>query len=261
MNETNDTNPTPIRSIDLRNMALSPQDLMSQDFNASHLTSLLLSHCQLKVFPMAISSCFNLRVLLLSNNLLQCIPTSIAHLHKLTFLGVDNNQLSSFPNVSLTSLKILEASNNDLCNGSSRWPLPEFPALEQLAIRNNNITTIYRHGTYPNLLELDISNNGIHRVPVDFYRLKRLAVCCNNIESLPLEKWRSITSTSVVDFGLISLLVGSNPMNECHLQALALFVHDVRRKRASAENRNDGFFICDLWIELELGTPITITCE
>ena len=192
-------------------MVLSPRDLMSQDFNSSHLTSLLLSHCQLQSLPIAISKCYNLRVLLLSNNLLQCIPTSIAHLHKLTFLSVDNNQLSSFPNVSLKSLKILVASSNDF---RDTWPLPEFEALEQLAIRDNKITTIYRHGTYPNLLDLDISNNGIRRVPVDFYRLKRLTVCCNKIDSLPLEKWRSITSNCVVDFGLISLLVGSNPMND-----------------------------------------------
>ena len=227
-------------TVDLRNIQLHNADLLQYD-GSSHIIALLLSNCNLHLFP-PITDCYNLTVLHLSSNNIGSIPSSFARLQKLKFLSMNNNSLDSFPYITLPVLTTLDLSHNKFQNN---WPLPEFGNLRDLSLRSNGIENIFTSfESYPRLEAFDISNNNIIVVPTHLCRLKRLTMCCNRIVAIPFVHFHG-TINLTINFNLISLLVADNPLPVNELDMLSRCIQEVEQNRTANSETTVGI-VCDV---------------
>ncbi|KAL7745344.1 hypothetical protein ACLKA6_015362 [Drosophila palustris] len=221
-----------LRSLDLRHNQLKNSGIPPELFHLEDLTTLDLSHNRLKEVPEGLERAKNLIVLNLSYNQIESIPTPLfIHLTDLIFLDLSHNRLETLPPQTrrLINLKTLDLSNNPL----ELFQLRQLPSLQSLEVLNMSGTqrTLLNFPTsidsLANLCELDLSHNGLPKLPDCVYNvstLVRLNLSDNEINELSssLEHWQRLESLNLSRNQLTHL-----PAALCKLSRLRrLFVND-----------------------------------
>ena len=267
------------KSIELKFPHLCKLDLMGNKFieipaallTISSLTSLNMSWNQIVEVPKGISALVQLSSLILHHNLIKRIASGICQLSQLSTLDLQENALVTIPEsiaelVSLTSLNIshnllkewpkafaldaqfitltrLDLSHNQITGALPQDRFPEeatlFPALEELYLNNNLITSIPDTcwKSIATLAILDLRNNQLSALSPEietFYSLSTLELGSNRLTSLPDELGKlanlqilsfygnqlsSIPDISALEY-LQYLNVGHNQISEINLDGL-----------------------------------------
>lgn len=142
-------------------------------------------------FPIQLAPRLNkLESLNLSGNFLNFLPCEISFLTSLKDLRIDDNQISLIPaelfNLLPITLTTLSCANNSI--ESLPESINRLTALEYLDLRNNNLLATPLINFCPRLNHLDLSNNRIFDLNVDFSTCPSLGfldLSCNNISCLP----------------------------------------------------------------------------
>ncbi|MEH2151032.1 COR domain-containing protein [Nostoc sp.] len=155
------------------------------------VTTLDLSHKDLKKLPEEIGKLTNLEILDLRYNQLSSLPEEIGKLTNLETLYLRNNQLSSLPPeiVQLSNLQSLYLSTNQL---SSLPPeIVQLSNLQNLYLHNNQLSSLPPEiGQLTNLQTIDLYNNQLSSLPPEIGQLTNLQtldLSDNQLSSLPPE--------------------------------------------------------------------------
>lgn len=180
-----------VQNLNLRSRQLTtlPEELFARD-----LLELNLSFNHLTEIPEAIGNLTTLQVLDLNRNYIVRLPESIGNLTSLKELDLSFNKLVSLPESigNLTSLQELYLQYNELIR------LPEsienLTSLQELNLADNQLAT--RLVLPSSLLKLNLSNNHLREVPInfeDFPNLIDLQLGFTELTNLP-ESIRSLVS-------------------------------------------------------------------
>ncbi|KAI1292098.1 Protein flightless-1 [Halotydeus destructor] len=179
-----------LRSLNCRRNKLKNTGIPQNIFQLKELTILDLSHNQLNEVPEELEHSTNLKLLNLSYNQIDFLPNQLfVNLTNLTFLDLSDNNLDTVPPQirRLVNLETLILNNNPL--GHMR-PLPALVSLHNLHLRNTRRTLKNIPPTLDvleNLVDVDLGENELARVPTFLYslpKLKRLNLSDNLISEL-----------------------------------------------------------------------------
>uniref|UniRef100_A0A2P2I1Y5 Protein flightless-1-like n=1 Tax=Hirondellea gigas TaxID=1518452 RepID=A0A2P2I1Y5_9CRUS len=191
-----------LRTLNLRHNRLQHDNIDDDLFQLSDLTTLDLSANNMRSVPPGLENAKSLLVLNLSENLLEEIPSQVfVNCTDLLYLNVADNKLETFPPQirRLVHLKTLVLNNNSLTHFQFRQ-LPSLLSLETLHMCHTQRSP----GNLPaslepltNLADVDLSQNGLHKVPQCLYTLRalrRLNLSDNNITELgsEIESWTKL---------------------------------------------------------------------
>ncbi|XP_025833718.1 protein flightless-1 [Agrilus planipennis] len=221
-----------LRTLNLRRNKVRNSGIPIELFNSEELSTLDLSHNNLKEVPEGLEKAKSLLVLNLSNNQIDSIPNSLfINLTDLLFLDLSNNNLETLPPQTrrVANLQTLILNNNPLEQYQLRQ-LPSLVNLETLHLRNtqrslNNFPTNLEG--LVNLADVDLSQNMLPKVPDALYSLpslKRLNLSENEITELStaIELWQKLQTLNLSHNKLKSL-----PASLCKITTLRrLYVND-----------------------------------
>ncbi|KAK3911726.1 Protein flightless-1 [Frankliniella fusca] len=221
-----------LRSLNLRHNKLKSSGIPAELFRLEELSTLDLSHNNLREVPEGLDRARSLLVLNLSHNMIEQIPNTLfMHLTDLLHLDLSYNSLETLPPQTrrLANLQTLVLNHNPMGHFQLRQ-LPSLTALHTLHMR----CTMRTLQNMPNSLEsltslsdVDLSVNGLPRVPEALYslpNLKRLNISSNNITELSsaVEMWSNLEVLNLCDNQLTSL-----PASLCKLASLRkLYLND-----------------------------------
>uniref|UniRef100_A0A8D8S4Y6 Protein flightless-1 n=1 Tax=Cacopsylla melanoneura TaxID=428564 RepID=A0A8D8S4Y6_9HEMI len=191
-----------LRTLNLRYNKIKNSGIPVDLFHLEDLTTLDLSHNNIKSIPDALENAKSLLVLNLSHNTINNIPNSLfMNLTDLLFLDLSNNNLEALPPQMrrLTMLQTLVLDNNPLGHFHLRQ-LPSLTNLQTLRMRNTQRNLSNMPQSLSNLVllsELDLSHNEFTRVPESLYTLsalKRINLSHNKITDLSnnIETWTKV---------------------------------------------------------------------
>ncbi|XP_034938811.1 protein flightless-1 [Chelonus insularis] len=221
-----------LRTLNIRRNNIKTSGIPSELFNLEELTTLDLSHNNLKEVPEGLEKARSLLNLNLSHNYIEAIPNTLfIHLTDLIFLDLSHNRLETLPPQTrrLANLQTLILNDNPLGHFQLRQ-LPSLMNLTTLQMRNsqrtlNNIPSSLESLT--NLQELDLSQNALPRIPDALYslpNLKRLNLSDNQISELSsaIEMWQKLEVLNLCRNKLTTL-----PASLCKISTLRhLFLND-----------------------------------
>lgn len=181
-----------LRSLILRRNKIKTSGVPQELFNIAELTTLDLSHNNLKEIPNGLDKAKSLLVLNLSHNQICTIPGQLfVGISDLLYLDLSNNFLDTLPPQTrrLTNLETLILNHNPLEMFQLRQ-LPSLQNLKYLHMRDTQRNLL----NFPtaldlviNLVELDISQNNLSKIPDTCYslvNLKRLNLSDNEITEI-----------------------------------------------------------------------------
>ncbi|CAO3614200.1 unnamed protein product [Mucor hiemalis] len=165
-----------------------------------------------------------LTILFISNNSFTKFPTIICEISTLAYLDISFNKISSFPDeiCNLTQLVGLFATANRL---AGRLP-PSFAKLEKLQeldIRQNQITDLDEIYSLPKLEVVSVDYNAISVVNYGFKNLRQLKMSKNHLTQFMLNPSYNIEAASctLTDLNLANCKLSSLP-NEIFKNAVSL---------------------------------------
>lgn len=183
------------------------------------LRSLEASNNRLDSLPTTFTAFKNLSILTISNNSFTKFPQVICQLPSLTYLDISFNKIASFPEEigNLIQLERLFATANRL---RGRFPLgfSKLENLQELDLRQNQITDLDELYTLPKLEIISVDYNAISVVNFNFSHLRLLNMSKNHLTQF------NVMSTSPQSLLLIDLNLAN-----CKLSSLPddLFVRAV----------------------------------
>ncbi|KAI5719900.1 hypothetical protein M8J76_016466 [Diaphorina citri] len=191
-----------LRTLNLRYNKIKNSGIPVDLFHLEDLTTLDLSHNNIKQIPDALENAKSLLVLNLSHNTINNIPNALfMNLTDLLFLDLSNNNLEALPPQMrrLTMLQTLVLDNNPLGHFHLRQ-LPSLTNLTTLRMRNTQRNLANMPQSLSNLVllsELDLSHNEFTKVPESLYTLvslKRINLSNNKITELSnsIETWTKV---------------------------------------------------------------------
>lgn len=191
-----------LRTLNLRHNNLREDAICDQVFQLSDLTTLDLSNNQLTAVPPGLENAKSLLVLNMAENDLEEIPSQVlVNCTDLLYLNLADNKLATFPPQirRLVHLKTLILNNNSLTHFQFRQ-LPALVSLETLYMSNTQRSPGNLPATLEalvNLADVDLSHNGLHKVPQCLYTLRglrRLNLSDNSIAELgtEIESWSKL---------------------------------------------------------------------
>ncbi|KAB0794382.1 hypothetical protein PPYR_11221 [Photinus pyralis] len=214
-----------LRTLNLRHNKVKNSGIPSDLFQSEELSTLDLSHNNLKEVPEGLDWAKSLLVLNLSHNHLSSIPNTLfINLSDLLFLDLSHNNLETLPPQTrrLANLQTLILNDNPLGQYQLRQ-LPSLINIENLQLRNTqrNLTNFPTNvEALVNLTEVDLSQNSLPKIPDSLYalaNLKRLNCSENEITELSaaLELWQKLETLNLSYNKLKSL-----PSSVCKLSNL-----------------------------------------
>ncbi|XP_060826795.1 protein flightless-1 isoform X1 [Bombus pascuorum] len=196
-----------LRTLNIRRNNIKSSGIPAELFHLEELTTLDLSHNNLKEVPEGLERARSLLNLNLSHNHIETIPNTLfIHLTDLLFLDLSNNKLETLPPQTrrLANLQTLNLNHNPL----GHFQLRQLPSLMNLMALQmcdtqrtlNNIPSSLE--TLTNLQELDLSQNNLPRVPDALYsllNLRRLNLSDNQITELStaIELWTKLETLNI----------------------------------------------------------------
>ncbi|XP_016913236.2 protein flightless-1 isoform X1 [Apis cerana] len=196
-----------LRTLNIRRNNIKSSGIPAELFHLEELTTLDLSHNNLKEVPEGLERARSLLNLNLSYNHIDTIPNTLfIHLTDLLFLDLSDNKLETLPPQTrrLANLQTLNLNHNPLGHFQLRQ-LPSLMNLIALQMRDtqrtlNNIPSSLE--TLTNLQELDLSQNDLPRVPDALYslvNLRRLNLSDNQITELStaIELWTKLETFNI----------------------------------------------------------------
>ncbi|XP_078276624.1 fibromodulin-like [Rhinoraja longicauda] len=139
-----------------------------------------------KIQPNALQGLGNLTTLHLNHNQLQDVGDSLKALTSLTFLDLSNNHLKKVPKVLPATMHQLYLDYNHISTIPSGYFL-KLPKLQHARISNNHLTdqgiptNLFNVST---LIELDLSHNELHNIPLVHENLEHLYLHANRIKEI-----------------------------------------------------------------------------
>ncbi|XP_048519020.1 protein flightless-1 [Dendroctonus ponderosae] len=214
-----------LRSLNLRHNKVKSSGIPAELFHLEELSTLDLSHNNLKEVPEGLERARSLLVLNLSHNHIDAIPNALfINLSDLLFLDLSDNRLETLPPQTrrLANLQTLVLNNNPMGHFQLRQ-LPSLTSLETLHLRNTQRNLANFPPSLENLLSLtdvDLAQNALPRVPDALYSLpslRRLNLSDNDIAELSsaVEMWQKLETLNVAHNKLRAL-----PSAICKLQSL-----------------------------------------
>ncbi|PSN45747.1 Protein flightless-1 [Blattella germanica] len=201
-----------LRTLNIRHNKVKSSGIPAELFRLEELTTLDLSHNNLKEVPEGLERARALLVLNLSHNHIDTIPNALfMHLTDLLFLDLSSNNLETLP-------------------PQTRRQLPSLMSLEVLHMRNTQRTLSNIPGSMDsltNLRELDLAQNALPKVPEALYSLRnlnRLNLSDNGITELSpsIEMWQQMKTLNLCRNKLTAL-----PASLCKISTLShLYVND-----------------------------------
>nr|CAD7455146.1 unnamed protein product [Timema tahoe] len=223
---------TCLRTLNIRHNRVKTSGIPAELFRLEELTTLDLSHNNMKEVPEGLERARSLLVLNLSHNHIESIPNALfMHLTDLLFLDLSNNNLETLPPQTrrLANLQTLVLNCNPLGHFQLRQ-LPSLMNLETLHMRDTQRTLSNIPGnldSLTNLTDLDLSLNALPKVPEALYaltNLRRLNLNDNEITELSqaIDQWQHIETLKLCRNKLTAL-----PASLCKLMSLRrLYVND-----------------------------------
>ncbi|KAJ9590157.1 hypothetical protein L9F63_016713, partial [Diploptera punctata] len=221
-----------LRTLNIRHNKVKSSGIPAELFRLEELTTLDLSHNNLKEVPEGLERARSLLVLNLSHNHIESIPHALfMHLTDLLFLDLSSNKLETLPPQTrrLANLQTLVLNHNPLGHFQLRQ-LPSLMSLETLYMRDTQRTLSNIPGSMDsltNLRELDLAQNALPKVPEALYslrNLRRLNLSDNEITELSqtIEMWQQLRTLNLCRNKLTAL-----PASLCKITTLKqLFVND-----------------------------------
>ncbi|CAK9822912.1 Protein flightless-1 [Anthophora retusa] len=223
-----------LRTLNIRRNNIKSSGIPAELFHLEELTTLDLSHNNLKEVPEGLERARSLLNLNLSHNHIDTIPNTLfIHLTDLLFLDLSDNKLETLPPQTrrLANLQTLNLNHNPLGHFQLRQ-LPSLMNLTTLQMRDtqrtlNNIPSSLE--TLTNLQELDLSQNNLPRVPDALYsllNLRRLNLSDNQITELStaIELWTKLETLNICRNKLSAI-----PASLCKIVTLRrLYLNDNR---------------------------------
>ncbi|OAD58387.1 Protein flightless-1 [Eufriesea mexicana] len=223
-----------LRTLNIRRNNIKSSGIPAELFHLEELTTLDLSHNNLKEVPEGLERARSLLNLNLSHNHIDTIPNTLfIHLTDLLFLDLSDNRLETLPPQTrrLANLQTLNLNHNPLGHFQLRQ-LPSLMNLMALQMREtqrtlNNIPSSLE--TLTNLQELDLSQNNLPRVPDALYslsNLRRLNLSDNQITELSttIELWVKLETLNICRNKLSAI-----PASLCKIVTLRrLYLNDNR---------------------------------
>jgi Leucine-rich repeat (LRR) protein len=171
---------------DVVELDLSWNNLLGDELpmEIGHLSELETLHMHYNqiggTFPDTFRKLTNLKsITLMKNGMIGTIPNWIGEMTQLTTLALGDNQMHGEIPESIASLKNLRILGIDGNNGftGSIEKLKKLSNLEALYLENNALTGSLHNFNWPNLMELDVSNNSLDdSVPVELFNHPNLQV-------------------------------------------------------------------------------------
>lgn len=168
-----------LRTLNLRHNKVKNSGIPSDLFHSEELSTLDLSHNNLKEVPDSLDCAKSLLVLNLSFNQLSSIPNTLfINLSDLLFLDLSHNSLETLPPQTrrLGNLQTLILNDNPLEQYQLRQ-LPSLVNIETLHLRNTqrNLSNFPTNiEALLNLIEVDLSHNSLPKIPDSLYSLQNL---------------------------------------------------------------------------------------
>lgn len=221
-----------LRTLNIRHNRVKSSGIPAELFRLEELTTLDLSHNNLKEVPEGLERARALLVLNLSHNHIDSIPNALfMHLTDLLFLDLSSNSLETLPPQTrrLANLQMLILNHNPLGHFQLRQ-LPSLMNLETLHMRDTQRTLNNIPGSMDsltNLTELDLAQNALPKVPEALYslrNLRRLNLSDNEITELSqaIELWQHLKTLNLCRNKLTAL-----PASLCKVTTLCrLYVND-----------------------------------
>ncbi|MFD2865378.1 leucine-rich repeat domain-containing protein [Mucilaginibacter antarcticus] len=177
----------PLKYLDLSSNMLELLNIRKGDL--AQLTGINLDQNEIRELPPELLLLPNLRKVSLLGNLIATIPKWIKSVKGLQEMDLSSNVLTELPAElsQLPNLRELILSGNHLTAGGLE-PLFDMPWLTRLELHRNDISYIDpKVENLANLKELDIGNNPLVKLPVEFSQLKNLVTLSAGI--LPRLAW------------------------------------------------------------------------
>lgn len=221
-----------LRTLNIRHNKVKSSGIPADLFNLDELTTLDLSHNNLKEVPEGLERAKTLLVLNLSYNHIDSIPNQLfMQLTDLLFLDLSSNNLETLPPQTrrLANLQTLILNHNPLGHFQLRQ-LPSLMNLETLHMRDTQRTLSNipaNLDSLTNLTDLDLAQNSLPKVPEALYalpNLKRLNLSDNEIFELSqaVDSWQHLETLNLCRNKLSSL-----PSSLCKITSLRrLYVND-----------------------------------
>nr|CAH0109694.1 unnamed protein product [Daphnia galeata] len=214
-----------LRSLNLRYNCLRSSSLPQDIFQVEELTTLDLSHNNLRQVPDGLERAKSLLVLNLSHNNIEAIPSQLfVQLTDLLFLDLSHNRLETLPPQTrrLVNLQTLILNGNPMANYQMRQ-LPSLTALRSLQVRDTQRSVLNIPSSLEALLdvgEVDLSQNGLSRIPDGLFvlpTLRRLNMSNNIMTELhsAIDLWSKLETVNLSRNQLRSL-----PPSICLLSCL-----------------------------------------
>ena len=168
-----------LEQLDLRSNQLSalPESLGE----LQHLQRLYVSDNQLVSLPKSVGQLKQLKIVDVGDNLLQELPKSVAQLQNLIVLDMSNNALPSLPKglSKLRKLKIVDLAYNNIAfthfSVLKTAPFKKLQNLEAVDLSGNGLIRIpTSFGQLQGLKILYLQHNDLHQLPDSFSNLKKL---------------------------------------------------------------------------------------
>ncbi|XP_049849364.1 protein flightless-1 [Schistocerca gregaria] len=221
-----------LRTLNIRHNKVKSSGIPADLFNLEELTTLDLSHNNLKEVPEGLERAKSLLVLNLSHNHIDTIPNQLfMQLTDLLFLDLSSNNLETLPPQTrrLANLQTLVLNHNPLGHFQLRQ-LPSLMNLETLHMRDTQRTLSNipsNLDSLTNLRDLDLAQNALPKVPEALYalpNLRRLNLSDNEITELSqaVDLWQHLETLNLCRNKLTAL-----PASLCKINTLRrLYVND-----------------------------------